>query len=179
MSTPRFSRDCVRFAPMVTAREGELEPAEVAERDAHLAGCARCRAEAADFAATDGLIRDALLGEAVHRDFAPFVDGVLARVERQPVPARTREARPAEAPARGGFWDAVVGWVRHHRFAAVTGAIAPAVAGIALIMYVAAVRPSGSQPAEALVVADAGSSLVLQTAEGPVVLLGDSDDGGT
>jgi anti-sigma factor RsiW len=49
---------------MLTAREGELEGRERSALDAHLAGCARCRAEAADIAATEGLVRDALLAEA-------------------------------------------------------------------------------------------------------------------
>jgi anti-sigma factor RsiW len=154
---------------MLTAREGELEVRERTSLDEHLSGCARCRAEAADIAATEGLVRDALLAEAAHRDFAPFVDAVMARVER-------RSARAADAARTP--WGGLVSWVRRHRFAAATGALAPAVAGIALIMYVASDRPPAPQVGEVVVVAEGRVPMVLHTADGPVVLLG-APDGGT
>jgi anti-sigma factor RsiW len=147
---------------MLTAHEGELEAEERASLEQHLSGCDRCRAEAADFAATEGLLRDGLLAEASRRDFAPFVDAVMARVT------------PVE---RGTAWDGLISWVRRHRFAAATGAIAPAVAGIALIMYVASDRPAGPQVGEVVVVAEGRVPMVLRTADGPVVLLGDPDSG--
>jgi hypothetical protein len=90
------------------------------------------------------------------------VDAVMARVERK-------------APRSG--WEGVVGWVRRHRFAAATGALAPAVAGIALIMYVASDRPPAPQVGEVVVVAEGRVPMVLHTADGPVVLLGASDGG--
>ena len=171
MSSPTAKRECVRFAPMLGAHEGELEASARAALDEHLAGCARCRAEAADIAATDGLVREALLAEAARRDFAPFVDSVMARVEKQ---SRARRPEPAEAPTP---WGGLVGWVRRHRFVAVTGAIAPTVAGIALIMYVASDRPVGPQVGEVVVVAENRVPMVLHTADGPVVLLGAPDSG--
>jgi hypothetical protein len=93
----------------------------------------------------------------------------MERVER-----KTRRAR-AEPPRT--MWDGVVGWVRRHRFAAATGAIAPAVAGIALIMYVAGDRPPAPQVGEVVVVAEGRIPMVLHTADGPVVLLADADGG--
>ena len=162
MSAGTVTIDCRRFAPMLTAREGELEPAERAALDDHLSGCARCRAEVADLAATECLVRDALLAAAARRDFAPFVDAVMDRV----TPAEKRTA-----------WDGLISWVRRHRFAAATGALAPAVAGIALIMYVASDRPAGPQVGEVVVVAEGRVPMVLRTADGPVVLLGDPDGG--
>lgn len=178
MSAAKITKDCVRYAPMLTAREGELEAAELAARDEHLAGCSRCRGEAADFAATEGLVRDALLAEAARRDFAPFVDGVLARVGASVPAGAARAPGRAEPVEARGFLGALTAWVRHHRLVAAAGAIAPAVAGIALIMYVAGDRSAGMQVGDVVVVADA-EPVVLQTAEGPVVLLGDADDGGT
>jgi anti-sigma factor RsiW len=172
--SPRIvTKDCVRFAPMLTARDGELDAAERASLDEHLSGCARCRAEVADFAATEGLVRDALLGEAARRDFAPFVDAVMARV----APAEARLARAHRDEGRTA-WDGLISWVRRHRFAAATGALAPAVAGIALIMYVASDRPTDPQVGEVVVVAEGRVPMVLRTADGPVVLLG-GPDGGT
>lgn len=177
MSAPKVTRDCARFAPMLTAREGELDAQGRTALAEHLSGCARCTAEAADLAATEGLVRDALLAEAAHRDFAPFVDAVMARVEKQSARAGARAdgSRRAAEPRTG--WDAIIGWVRKHRFAAATGALAPAVAGIALIMYVASDRPPVSQVGEVVVVAEGRIPMVLHTAEGPVVLLGDADGG--
>jgi anti-sigma factor RsiW len=158
---------------MLTAREGELDARARRELDEHLSGCARCSAEAADIGATEGLVRDALLGAAARRDFAPFVDAVMARVEKKTATTPAVEDEPGRS-----MWDGVIGWVRRHRFAAATGAIAPAVAGIALIMYVASDRPPAPQVGEVVVVAEGRVPMVLHTADGPVVLL-DGPDGGT
>jgi anti-sigma factor RsiW len=171
VSAHEVTRDCARFAPMLTARAGELDVRERAALDEHLSGCARCRAEAADIGATDGLVRDALLAVAARRDFAPFVDAVMARVE-QNAPAAAVRDDPSHS-----MWDGVIGWVRRHRFAAATGALAPAVAGIALIMYVASDRPPAPQVGEVVIVAEGRVPMVLHTADGPVVLLGDPDSG--
>lgn len=177
MSAPKVTRDCVRFAPMLTAREGELDAQDRTSLAEHLSGCARCSAEVADLTATEGLVRDALLAEAARRDFAPFVDAVMARVEKQSARSAVTADRSRRQAAPRTGWDAIVGWVRRHRFAAATGALAPAVAGIALIMYVASDRPPVSQVGEVVVVAEGRIPMVLHTAEGPVVLLGGADGG--
>jgi anti-sigma factor RsiW len=143
-------KDCVRFAPMIGARPGEL-PAEDADAfAAHLLSCPACQATAADFVATDGLVAEGLLAEANARDFAPFVDQVMARVTR--------------AERRG-----VLGWLGRHRRAAVA-AVVPALAALAVIVYVRV--DGGGDPIALLELSSEGEvTTVLQTADGPVVLL--------
>src|SRR5260221_141468 len=43
-------KDCLTYAPMISARQGELEGAEEAALARHLAGCADCRARKAGVA---------------------------------------------------------------------------------------------------------------------------------
>jgi hypothetical protein len=143
--------DCVRFAPMIGAREGELTPGEAKTLAAHLSECRACRALAADFAATDGLVGEALLARANARDFAPFVDEVMARIDR------------AE---RSGFR----GWLARHRRAA-AAALVPVLAALAVIVYV---RLDGGRDDEIALLelsSEGEVTTVLQTADGPVVLL--------
>lgn len=149
-------KECVRFAPMIGARECELTPGEAKALTAHLAECKGCRATLAAFEATDGLVAESLLARANSRDFGPFVDEVLARV------SRGREASPA---ARGG----ILAWLGGHRRAAMA-AFAPVVAALAVVVYVRV----GTGPREiALLEIDAEGEAVtvLQTVDGPVVLL--------
>jgi anti-sigma factor RsiW len=143
--------DCVRFAPMIGAREGELGAAEAKEVAAHLETCAACRAIAHDLAATDGLVSEALLARANARDFAPFVDEVMARV--------VRRERPG-----------VRGWLSRHRRAS-AAVLVPALAALALIVYV---RLDGGRETMALLElsSEGGVTTVLQTVDGPIVLLG-------
>jgi anti-sigma factor RsiW len=148
-------KDCIRFAPMMGAREGELTPGEAKTLALHLRACSACAARAADLAATDGLVREALAAEANARDFAPFVDQVMARIGR--------------AERRG-----IAGWLgRHRRAAAAT--LVPALAALALIVYV---RMDGGSESIALLelTSEGEATTVLQTSDGPVVLLaGESD----
>jgi anti-sigma factor RsiW len=161
----RPARECALVAPMLEARDGELSAEERALRAVHLEGCHGCRARQADLEATEGLVREALLAEAARRDFAPFVDGVMERVE-------------AAERRRRGVLGGVLGWARRHRAAAAATALAPTLAAIALIMYVAS--PGTPAPfAVVEVVAEGTAPMVLQTSEGPVVLLGDDDPSGT
>jgi anti-sigma factor RsiW len=144
-------KDCIRFAPMIGAREGELTPGEAKALDLHLQSCRGCRATAADFAATEGLVGEALLAQANARDFAPFVDQVMARV--------------GHAPRERGLWA----WLgRHRRAAAAT--LVPALAALALIVYV---RVDGGRDQIALLelTSEGEATTVLQTSDGPVVLL--------
>ena len=92
-------KDCVRYAPMLGAREGELSREEQSALDAHLQACPGCRALAADLAALDGLVGESLMARANARDFAPFVDGVMARVGAP-------GAAPAAPAAKGATKDA-------------------------------------------------------------------------
>jgi anti-sigma factor RsiW len=157
-------RDCARLAPLLGARPGELDSAQARAVESHLATCERCRLASADLAVTDGLVRDGLIQKANARDFAPFVDQVMARVAKAG-PAPTQPV-PERAP-RG-----LRAWVAGHR-RAVGAALAPLMAAAALIVYV---RLQGERPGEVamLELASEGDvTMVLQTSEGPVVLLGE------
>ncbi len=154
-------KDCVRYAPMLGAREGELTTDEQRALDAHLETCADCRAIAANLAALDGLVGESLMARANARDFAPFVDQVMARVSSEGgAPARAR---------RG-----LLGWLFAHPRAAVASMV-PVLAAVALVVYVRA-GTSGSGEMALLEIATEGEvTMVLQTKDGPVVLLDDGE----
>lgn len=148
-------KDCVRFAPMIGSRPGELAPEEARALEAHLAACAGCRARAADLAATEGLVSEALLAQANARDFSPFVDEVMARIGA------------GAAPERSG----ILGWLGRHRRRALAATLAPALAALAVIVYV---RLEGSRPQEIAlleVTSEGDATTILQTSDGPIVLL--------
>jgi anti-sigma factor RsiW len=138
---------------MVGAREGELSADEARVLAAHLATCDACRARAADVAATEGLVSEALLAQANARDFAPFVDEVMARIG-------------AGAPGRRGL----LAWLGRHR-RALAATLAPALAALAVIVYV---RLEGGRPQEIAlleVASEGDATTILQTSDGPIVLL--------
>jgi anti-sigma factor RsiW len=141
---------------MIGARPGELDPAESEGLAAHLAGCGSCRAIARDVAATEGLVADALTARANARDFAPFVDEVMARIRRE--------------ERRG-----IRGWLARHRRAA-AAALVPVLAALAVLVYV---RMDGGRDQIALLELSSEGEVttVLQTLDGPVVLL--SGESGT
>jgi len=135
---------------MLGARDGELSPADAAALTAHLATCERCNALAADLAATTGMVSEALLARANARDFSTFADEVMARVGR------------AERPG-------LRGWLGRHR-AAAAAALLPVVAALAVLMYVRI--DGGREPVALFELSSEGeATTVLQTADGPVVLL--------
>jgi predicted anti-sigma-YlaC factor YlaD len=144
-------KDCSRFAPMIGAREGELSAADARALQAHLAACPACAAYARDVAATDGLVAEGLLERAAERDFAPFVDQVMARVDR--------------AERRG-----ILGWLgRHRRVAAAT--LAPVLAALALIVYVRLDGGSRGEIALFELYSEGEVATILNTMDGPIVLL--------
>jgi anti-sigma factor RsiW len=147
---------CVRFAPMIGSLPGELAASDAEALARHLETCETCQALAADLAATDGLVKDGLLARANARDFSGFVDGVMARVDR------------AERPG-------LLGFLRRHRAAAAAGLV-PVLAALAAIVYL---RLEGGQgTAGTFELSSIGeATTVLQTADGPVVLLQADDDG--
>lgn len=158
-----MSPACLRFAPMLGARPGELPAADEAALHEHLAGCDACQARLADAAALSGALAEALAAEAARVDFAPFVDQVMARVERP-----------------GGV-RSFLRWLRGHRLVAATTALAPTLAALGLIVYLSR---GGTEPSpmagDVEVTAVGRATVVLQDADGPVVMLGDpTDDEGT
>jgi len=146
--------DCTIFAPMIGAREGELSAADARALEAHLAACPPCRAFARDVAAMDGLVGEALLARAAARDFAPFVDEVMERV------------------GHGARRRGLLGWLSHHRRAA-AATLAPVLAALAVIVYVELHGERRSEIALFELTSEGEVTTVLQTADGPVVLLGD------
>ena len=154
-------KDCVRYAPMLGAREGELTHDEQRALDAHLEGCADCRATAAELAALDGLVGESLMARANSRDFAPFVDQVMARVGA--------EGR-APAHARRGF----LGWLFAHPRAAVASVV-PVLAVAALVVYVRFGSRGSGEVALFEMATEGEVTMVLQTKDGPVVLLDDGE----
>ncbi len=155
---------CLQYAPMIGSREGELSAEDSRLLAAHLAECPSCGAMAAEVAASEGLLREALLARANARDFGPFVDQVMARVETAPA-IRTRGAR----------WAAGLAMLRRRWRWFAAGAIAAVAAG-SVFMYVHREVPEPEQLA-ALEMDLEGGNTVLQTADGPVVLLEPDDSG--
>ena len=154
-----MTKECVRFAPLIGSREGELSPEDAKALAAHLATCETCRAISADLAATDGMVADALLRSANARDFSTFADGVMERLGL--------EERPAATPARAG---GLLAWIRGHRARAAAAALVPVLAALLALVYVRS--EGGAGPAGMLELTSEGeATTVLETADGPVVLL--------
>jgi anti-sigma factor RsiW len=153
--------DCARHAPMIGARPGELSDDEARRVAEHLAGCEACQARLADEEALSGMLSQALLDEANRRDFSTFADEVMERIGEgeQGVGLLTRLAR----------------WARHHRAAAAASALAPALAALALVAYLD--RAAAPEPTVVEVSAEGRATILLETREGPVVLLGDREHG--
>jgi len=153
--------ECMSYMPLIGAREGELSTAEAGALAAHMAGCAGCRRWAAELAVTEGLVSEALLAAASRRDFAPFVDGVMARVEAtRPLPflARVRRA------------------MRLHPRLLIGGALAPVVAVMVAVLYLQGGPSPDLADASPLEVSAEGATTIIQSSDGPVVLIDDDDD---
>ncbi|HET6438729.1 MAG TPA: zf-HC2 domain-containing protein [Anaeromyxobacter sp.] len=152
---------CVQFAPMIGAREGELSAPEARALAAHLETCAKCRSLAADAEATEGMVAEVLLARASRRDFAPFVDQVMARIEA-----------PSAWPVR---WMAALR--RRWKLATAAAGIAIALlAGASAFMYVRHRSAPEPEQIASLEIDSEGGNTVLQTSDGPVVLI-EPDDG--
>jgi anti-sigma factor RsiW len=159
-----MTKDCLHFAPMIGARPGELPEAEASALSTHLEGCDTCHSLAAQLEATDGLLAEALLARANARDFAPFVDQVMARVG-----GRAGRSRPSLLDRLRQRWRLVI----------VSGAAVVALAGAATFMYVNANKAEEPERVAAVSMELHGGSTVLQTPDGPVVLLEPDDESGS
>lgn len=152
---------CTTYRPLIGSREGELTAAEAAALTSHLSGCDGCRRFAADLAVTEGLVSEALLAAAARRDFAPFVDEVMARVEA---------ARPASLLERARRV------LRLHPRLVIGGALVPLAAAVAVLLI------DRSQPVDLAAAyglemsAEGSATTIIQSVDGPVVLLDDDDD---
>ena len=156
---------CAGARPLLGSRPGELDPAEEALLQAHLASCADCRARAADLAAVSSLVAEGLRRAAAGRDLAALADGVVARI-----PSLARRERPGPLARLREL-------VRRHRAVALASAAVPALAAVALALYIS--RGGGDGPAElsVQVTSEDLATVVLDTSDGPVILLGEGSEG--
>src|SRR3990172_5965900 len=152
---------CARHAPLIGARPGELSDEEALRLAEHLAACEACQARLADEEALTGMLSQALLDEANHRDFATFADGVMQRI--------------GEGERRAGLLTRLGLWSRRHRAAAAFSALAPALAAVALVVYLG--RAAAPEPTLVEVSAEGRGTILLETSEGPGGVLGDLDQG--
>jgi anti-sigma factor RsiW len=158
---------CAGAAPLLGSRPGELDPTEEALLSAHLSTCETCRARQADQAAVAGIIEDGLLLEASRRDFTDFADGVLARI-------------PASAWRGGapvGGLERLRAFLRRHRVLAAVSALAPALAALALYLYIGRTMGPGPSELAVEVTSEDLAAVVLETSDGPVILVGEASDG--
>jgi anti-sigma factor RsiW len=156
-----MTRECLRYAPMIGARPGELPEQEARALSSHLEACPSCRALATHATLTDGLLAEALLARANSRDFAPFVDQVMARVVGQ-------ATRRLTLPER----------LRRHWLALAVAAGLVLLAVGSAFMYVR--KPVEERERVAAISMELeGGSIVLQTSDGPVVLLEPEDGTGS
>lgn len=154
--------ECATYMPMIGSRVGELSAQETRALDAHVAGCADCRRWAAEMASTEWMISESLMAAAGRRDFAPFVDGVMRRVEAaRPLPWLARALRA----------------LRLHPRLAMGGALAPLAAALALGLYLqAGDRNDFADAGQLEVSAEGGATTIIQSADGPLVLIDDDDE---
>jgi hypothetical protein len=150
--------DCTIYRPMIGSREAELTPAEAAALGRHVAGCEGCRRWAASLAITEGLVSEALLAVAARRDFTEFSGQVLARIERRRMGPLARLRRSI---------------VLHPWFAA-AGTLAPIAAALLVTLYVQ--RGVSDRATASLEVSSDGATTIIQTSDGPLVLIDDDED---
>lgn len=149
--------ECASVVPMLGSRPGELPPADEARLHAHLAGCEACQCRLADAAAVGGLVLEGVRREANGVDFARFADEVMAKAYPPTVVERLRRRRVA-----------------------LVAALAPALAvAAAILIYIRAPHGSTAQPVaqagDAEIVSEGHEPFVMETSDGPVVLLGDDN----
>ena len=149
---------CLKYAPMLGAKPGELAQAEESALHAHLAGCDACQGRLADAQVIGDLLTTSRRDSANSVDFSTFADGVMARVE-------VKRAR------RPGFFATLM------RPMAV---LAPALAAAVFLVYLGQ-RPSIhttslARAGEVEVVSEGHDTMVLNTEDGPIVLLSEVEE---
>lgn len=157
---------CAGAAPLLGSRPGELDPTEEALLAAHLASCEACRARQADLETLSGLVADGLRAEAARRDFSAFADGVMARI-----PASAWSGAPS------GPLERLRAFLRRHRVLATASALAPALAAVALYLYIGRSGGSGPSGLSVEVTSEDLAAVVLETSDGPVILVGEGSEG--
>jgi hypothetical protein len=157
---------CAGAAPLLGSLPGELDPTEEALLGAHLATCEACRARLADVEALSGLVRDGLRSAAAHRDLSALADGVMARI-----PASAWHGAPAGPLGR------LRDFLRRHRVLAAASALAPALAALALYLYIGRTGGTGPSELSVEVTSEDLAAIVLDTSDGPVILVGESSEG--
>ena len=157
---------CAGAAPLLGSLPGELDPTEGALLGAHLATCEACRARLSDIEALSGLVQDGLRTEAARRDLSTFADGVMARI-----PASAWRGAPA------GPLERLRAFLRRHRVLAAASAVAPALAALALYLYIGRTGGTGPSELSVEVTSEDLAATVLQTIDGPVILVGEGSEG--
>ncbi len=151
--------DCTSYRPLIGSREGELPPAEAAALADHVAGCEGCHRWAVSLAVTEGLVSETLLAVAARRDFTDFAGQVVARIERRRFGPLARLRRS----------------IILHPWFAVGGTLAPIAAALLVALYVQ--RGAGSElTASSLEVNSEGATTIIQSIDGPLVLIDDDDE---
>lgn len=154
--------DCTSYRPMIGSREGELSPTELAALTEHVAGCDGCRRWATSLAVTEGLVSETLMAVAARRDFTTFSAQVMSRIEQRRLGPLARLGRA----------------IRLHPWFAVGGALAPIAAALLVALYVT--RGTGHDLANSSLEVDSdGATTIIQSNDGPVVLIDDDDDEAT
>jgi anti-sigma factor RsiW len=157
---------CAGASPLLGSLPGELDPTDDALLRAHLSTCPSCQARQDDLLAVAGLVQEGLLAEAARRDLSGLADGVLARI-----PASAWRGAPA------GPLGLLREFLRRHRILAAASALAPALAALALYLYMGRTAGSGPAGLAVEVTSEDLAAIVLETSDGPVILVGESSEG--
>jgi anti-sigma factor RsiW len=151
--------DCTTYRPLIGSREGELDADEASELAAHLAGCEGCTRWAASLAVTEGLVSEALLAVAARRDFTDFAAQVQARIEDRRLGPLARLRRAV---------------IRHPWFA-LGGTLAPIGAALLVAFYLQG-NSFRDNATASLEVNSEGATTIIQSSDGPLVLIDDDDE---
>ena len=150
---------CLKYAPMLASKPGELAAAEEAGLHEHLLGCDACQARLANAHAIGDLVTTSLRNSANSVDFADFADGVMARI-------KTPRAHPSILAT----------------LLRPLAILTPALAAAIFLVYLGQ-RPNMGMGSGALthagdveVVSEGHDTMGLNTEDGPIVLLSEGEE---